>query len=1011
MRKLALLFALLLLSAGVYAQAWQYGLPFDTSAPSPIFKHVQNNIPRTFMLDSLAYPYPTTTWFKNLYWSSLKNGTHPDSLVGCNPVFTYPYTAGLGNMPRSGWTEYKYAHKRLGFGYRPWAVEIHSTPAPSNSNITFASAFDWYYGAMSTNGKPDSANIKPFIRSWDDASVTVRWREASPGNGYMEAPLVKGMPYVTMKYSALVPYVASQARVLQAISADDGAFITIGSPYLQVTGKKFVLRLGGDGGPDKFIFWVLYVSSPVTVHAYANYKASNSNSEFLGALIFTAPFNGYLRSAYICAHDNPGGIFPNYNDSVNVPAKIALLDKYAGFYPVSGTFSASVESGGNTVQMNIAWQTNQPSNDSLLLLALPHHLDILDPAIKKDTVLTQYKAIYGPLTGVFGKNWAMTDELIPYDWQSNVHNLSTSTSEKFRDQLLAVLKGDVDTILGAKAYPPGYLNQVNPSTYFGGKELAKRGRLAVISDELGTFYNTVAISKEIRDTLKVLLNRWLDAKGLVIPGPAWESDTLLYETRYGGLINSLDYRHQGADFQNSVYTDHHFHYGYFLYAAAALAKVDTAWARTYKSRILLFARDIANPSVSDRYFTRARSTDFFDGHSWAQGLDEGGALGNNQESTSEAANAWYGMYLLGIALNDDNLKNTGRLLLACETRAAKKYWQTGMNSGYPTDYTKYYKVIGNLYASKVTSTVNFGTFDGDPRMVYGIQQIPVSPVNYYLLDRPWCDTIYGFYYRTSDMITNPGGADANINYSWAGINFSSIAIVQPGLAYNYFHSHLNKYIYDQTGGTRNIVNYDDGQSKTNILYNALVSAPSNLLPGKINFEVNVEVLSNDTLGLCKGSIRTTIPNLTQGVPPFYYYLFDTDGPVTVTPDGNGEIHDLCAGTYTLFVTDQEFNEGSAEFTINYPAGVDPKSPEMRLLAYPNPSADGKFHVEWSGRDVQAVRWEVTDPSGNRQPAMRSEVSGPGRMDVVFTEPVSGLYILTIYFDNGSVSHTKLTVVK
>jgi len=111
------------------------------------------------------------------------------------------------------------------------------------------------------------------------------------------------------------------------------------------------------------------------------------------------------------------------------------------------------------------------------------------------------------------------------------------------------------------------------------------------------------------------------------------------------------------------------------------------------------------------------------------------------------------------------------------------------------------------------------------------------------------------------------------------------------------------------------------------------------------------------------------------------------------------------------VTDQEFNEGSAEFTINYPAAVDPKSPEMKLRAFPNPSADGKFRVEWSGKEAQAVRWEVTDPSGHRQLALRSEVAGSGKMDVVITEPVSGLYILTVYFDNGSSSHTKLTVLK
>jgi endoglucanase Acf2 len=38
----------------------------------------------------------------------------------------------------------------------------------------------------------------------------------------------------------------------------------------------------------------------------------------------------------------------------------------------------------------------------------------------------------------------------------------------------------------------------------------------------------------------------------------------------------------GADFGNGQYNDHHFHYGYFAYAAAALGRKDKAWLAAAK---------------------------------------------------------------------------------------------------------------------------------------------------------------------------------------------------------------------------------------------------------------------------------------------------------------------------------------------------------------------------------------------------------------------------------------------
>lgn len=55
--------------------------------------------------------------------------------------------------------------------------------------------------------------------------------------------------------------------------------------------------------------------------------------------------------------------------------------------------------------------------------------------------------------------------------------------------------------------------------------------------------------------------------------------------------------------------------------------------------------------------------------------------GKSQESVSESINAYYGVYLLGLAAGDDGMRDWGRVLLALEVRAARKYWQMPRGNG------------------------------------------------------------------------------------------------------------------------------------------------------------------------------------------------------------------------------------------------------------------------------------------------------------------------------------------
>ena len=53
------------------------------------------------------------------------------------------------------------------------------------------------------------------------------------------------------------------------------------------------------------------------------------------------------------------------------------------------------------------------------------------------------------------------------------------------------------------------------------------------------------------------------------------------------------------------YNDHHFHYGYFLYAAAVVGKTDPAWLKEWAPAFSHMIRDIANPSADDPLYPYA----------------------------------------------------------------------------------------------------------------------------------------------------------------------------------------------------------------------------------------------------------------------------------------------------------------------------------------------------------------------------------------------------------------------
>jgi endoglucanase Acf2 len=178
--------------------------------------------------------------------------------------------------------------------------------------------------------------------------------------------------------------------------------------------------------------------------------------------------------------------------------------------------------------------------------------------------------------------------------------------------------------------------------------------------------------------------------------------------------------------------DHHFHYGYWIRAVAEIALRDPAWAARgrWGDMVDLLIKDIAFAERGKTEFPFLRNFDPYEGHSWASGIGLGES-GNNQESSSEALNAWTGLVLWGEVQGDAALRDLGIWLLVTETEAVKHYWFDLHGQVFAPEYKNVdvSMVFGAKYAH------NTWWID-DPRQITGINLLPMTTVSTYFASHP-----------------------------------------------------------------------------------------------------------------------------------------------------------------------------------------------------------------------------------------------------------------------------------
>ncbi len=544
------------------------------------------------------------------------------------------------------------------------------------------------------------------VSGYGPLHVSLDW---GTGTGSMHVDLVRGQPYMTAHYNGLTPRIGT----VHAITGLNGG---VGSQA--VTDTRFEVQM--NNGQT----WVLYASSVLTL------SVNNGSLEASGV------YTGSLRAALL--------------DGISD----AVLDAHSGRIPTGGDVSVTAANDIGT----IAFQWESEGSGPLLMMALPHHMDVLVAPTSTSVIRNTLK---GDMTGISGENWTMEEPLTTIGFES-ANPIAPNLEQEVRDALAA----DVNFQVSA------------PDPYFGGKQFAALGRLAVIADEL----NEPTLAAQVRSNLgNALENRLAGLDG----------DPLLYDQDWGGLVATSGISNPAAAFGQGYYNDHHFHYGYWIYAAAAMAKDNPSWVAEWGDEVMDLIRDIAEPSGVDPHFGFMRNKDWFVGHSWAAGLFEFGDS-RNQESTSEAVNAWYAVYLYGLAIGNDRLRDLGRVMLATELRSTWKYWQINEGEGiYPEPFASN-KVVGILWGTKVDHATFFGA---NLEFIHGIQMLPFTPITEELLRAEWIEEEYPV---VSTVVNDP-----NIGEGWKGFIYMAHAVIDPVAAWS---------------EAATLTGYDDGNTRTNTLY-------------------------------------------------------------------------------------------------------------------------------------------------------------------------------------------------
>lgn len=549
----------------------------------------------------------------------------------------------------------------------------------------------------------------------------------SPSLGHppkLRVPMVQGMAFVTAIYDSAQPEVQT------------GVFYRSIVALPQPKPGIFKYRLTLEDGK----IWLLYAAPSYSVD----------------------PNLRLISSTMLQGIKSWSGIIQVTKLPPNVDEKI--FDNSSGVYPSSGAVGG--QASLFTAQYSLSWSKAGPyaTNTTLLMYALPHHIASFDNSTSQNvqSAVRLQTTTKGTAIAVLADCWILNELLNPTmgfsPWSPD-----TKTSASLPADTIARIQ---KTSLSEASQNMTAATNLN-SMYFSGKGLSKYATIVYTMNDLA---NQSSFAVPALDKLKRAFATFADNK---------QEFPLYYDTDWKGVVSSASYvtGDPNVDFGNSYYNDHHFHYAYFIHAAAIIGYLDPSWTTVNKDYVNALVRDVSNPSTLDTYFPVFRSFDWYSGHSWAKGLFETGD-GKDEESTSEDALFAYALKMWGRTVGDVSMERRGDLMLSILARTIQSYFLMDSNNKNQPSRFIGNKVTGILFENKADHVTYFGA---NPEYVQGIQMIPALPFATLTRTRKFVQEEWEAYF--GDRAFN---AAQNVQGGWKGILFGNLAIINPRAAYNFF---------------------------------------------------------------------------------------------------------------------------------------------------------------------------------------------------------------------------------
>ena len=457
---------------------------------------------------------------------------------------------------------------------------------------------------------------------------------------------------------------------------------TSGDVRFQLHGSAEILADPGRGDPR-------VVAVAVDGHAYALFAPSGSSWHVEGANELVLHLGARARYFSVAGlPDRSTRALPDF-----------LAHAYA--FPVSTRVDWSYDEHRSRVRSRFRIDTiaMEGSQAHTFLGLYPHHVSGAAAAV---VPLFQYDSVRGPIRLIEGNEFTLERDfhgVLPA-WPA----LSAAADRSAVDSLLA---GDV-------ARTEERLRSEGAGPYWTGKWLAAGAQLLEVA---AAERQSAAVAATTR-ALEVKMQRWFSGSG---PGYFLRNDAV-------GTLVGVPEEYRSISNMN----DHHFQYGYWLMAATHLALHDPDWASEshWGGMVGRLIADIATDERERSDYPFLRNFDSYEGHSWASGT---GALddGNNQESSSEAVNAWAALVLWGEITGNRRLRDLGIYLYTSEIAALEQYWFDLPHQVLSADLERPFAslVFGGKYV--------YGTWwTEEPRQILGINLLPFTPASTYLAADP-----------------------------------------------------------------------------------------------------------------------------------------------------------------------------------------------------------------------------------------------------------------------------------